>query len=410
VLVDLPKDVLLAEARDTSRPQPRKRDDQAAPVDLTAIEHLAAAIAKAKRPLFYTGGGVINSGPLASALLRDLVDSTGIPITSTLMGLGAYPGSGKYWLGMLGLHGLYEANMATHHCDLLINIGARFDDRVTGDVKGFARNAIKAHIDIDPASINKIIKADIPIVGDVTAVLSALLRVWKAQGARVNAPALAAWWQRIEAWRKQDCLAFDQQGERILPQYALSRLQALTAKRNRYICTEVGQHQMWAAQHMRFDTPNRWMTSGGLGTMGYGFPASIGVQGAHPGALVINVAGDASWMMNMQEMGTAVQYQLPVKQFILNNARLGMVKQLQDVGYGGRHSQSWSESLPDFAKFAEAYGVKGIRCDRASELDDAIRDMVSHPGPAVLDCHVCEEANVYPMIRPGSSNSAMLMK
>ena len=316
VLVDIPKDVQFASAEytapgkaKTSHYQPQVKGD------LEAITELVEAIEQAERPVFYTGGGVINSGVAASQLLRELVEATGIPITSTLMGLGAYPASGGKWIGMLGMHGLYEANMAMHGCDLMINIGARFDDRITGRVDAFSPHSKKAHVDIDPSSINKVIKTDIPIVGDVAHVLEDILKVWKSRGRKTNREGIKKWWAQIDSWRKIDCLAFTQTGKTIRPQHALARLEALTKDHDRYICTEVGQHQMWAAQYLNFNDPHRWMTSGGLGTMGYGFPASIGVQMAHPDALVINVAGEASWLMNMQEMGTAIQFRLPVKQF-----------------------------------------------------------------------------------------------
>ena len=410
VLVDIPKDVQFAngayvgpnQAR-TSHYQPQVKGD------MDEITELAAAIETAKRPVFYTGGGVINSGTAASQLLRELVDATGIPITSTLMGLGAYPASGKHWIGMLGMHGLYEANMAMHDCDLMINIGARFDDRITGRLDAFSPGSKKAHIDIDPSSINKVIKTDIPIVGDVAHVLEDLLKVWKSRGRKTNAEALGKWWARIEEWQKVDCLAFKQTGKTIKPQHALARLEALTKDHDRYICTEVGQHQMWAAQYLGFDDPNRWMTSGGLGTMGYGFPASIGVQMAHPDALVINVAGEASWLMNMQEMGTAVQFRLPVKQFILNNERLGMVRQWQELLHGERYSHSWSEALPDFVKLAEAFGAKGILCKDPADLDDAIMEMINHDGPVIFDCLVEKHENCFPMIPSGEPHNKMLL-
>ncbi|MET4130364.1 acetolactate synthase 3 large subunit [Roseovarius sp. MBR-6] len=410
VLIDIPKDVQFASA-DYTPPQKARTHHYQPQVkgDIEGITDLVAAIEKAKRPIFYTGGGVINSGPAASRLLRELVEATGIPITSTLMGLGAYPASGKHWLGMLGMHGLYEANMAMHGCDLMINIGARFDDRITGRLDAFSPDSIKAHIDIDPSSINKVIKTDLPIIGDIAHVLEDLLAVWKARGRKVNAEGIARWWERIEDWRKVDCLKFKQSGPVIRPQYALARLEALTKGHDRYICTEVGQHQMWAAQYLGFEDPNRWMTSGGLGTMGYGFPASIGVQIAHPEALVINVAGEASWLMNMQEMGTAIQYRLPVKQFILNNERLGMVRQWQELLHGERYSSSWSEALPDFVKLAEAFGAKGILCKDPADLDDAIMEMLAHDGPVIFDCLVEKHENCFPMIPSGEPHNKMLL-
>ncbi|MCR9151743.1 MAG: acetolactate synthase 3 large subunit [Rhodobacteraceae bacterium] len=410
VLVDIPKDVQFASAdyvgpkqARTSHYQPQVKGDP------QEIMRLVEMIESAERPIFYTGGGVINSGPAASQLLRELVDATGFPITSTLMGLGAYPASGKNWLGMLGMHGLYEANLAMHGCDLMINIGARFDDRITGRVQDFSPGSKRAHIDIDPSSINKVIRTDVPIIGDVAHVLEDLLRLWKAGGRKTNRQAVAKWWEKIESWRAVDCLAFKPSEATIKPQYALTRLEALTRDRDRYICTEVGQHQMWAAQYLGFEDPNRWMTSGGLGTMGYGTPASIGVQVAHPDALVINVAGEASWLMNMQEMGTAVQYRLPVKQFILNNERLGMVRQWQELLHGERYSQSWSEALPDFVKLAEAFGCKGILCKDPAELDDAIMEMLDYDGPVIFDCLVEKHENCFPMIPSGEPHNKMLL-
>ena len=409
VLVDIPKDVQFATGTytspkpSTSHYQPRLKGD------MEEITELVAAMEKAKRPVFYTGGGVINSGPAATQLLRELVEATGFPITSTLMGLGCYPASGDKWLGMLGMHGLYQANMAMHDCDLMINIGARFDDRITGRVDAFSPKSVKAHIDIDPSSINKVIKADIPIVGDVANVLEDILKVWKSRGRKTNAEAVEKWWKQIEEWKAVDCLKFRQEGKTIKPQYAISRLEELTKNHDRYICTEVGQHQMWAAQYLGFEDPNRWMTSGGLGTMGYGFPASIGVQMAHRDALVINVAGEASWLMNMQEMGTAVQYNLPVKQFILNNERLGMVRQWQELLHGERYSQSWSEALPDFVKLAEAFGAKGIICSDPDDLDDAIMEMITHDGPVIFDCLVEKHENCFPMIPSGKAHNEMLL-
>ena len=410
VLIDIPKDVQFATGEYQNKPkvskshyQPRVKGD----TDL--ITALVEAMETAERPIFYTGGGVINSGNGASQLLREMVEATGFPITSTLMGLGAYPASGDKWVGMLGMHGLYQANLAMHGCDLMINIGARFDDRITGRIADFSPNSKKAHVDIDPSSINKVIHADFPIVGDVGHVLEDMLRIWKSRGRKTNSAALKQWWAQIDDWRKVNCLDFKNSETTIKPQYALQRLEELTKNHDRYICTEVGQHQMWAAQFLGFNDPHRWMTSGGLGTMGYGTPASIGVQIAHPDALVINVAGEASWLMNMQEMGTAVQYRLPVKQFILNNERLGMVRQWQELLHGERYSHSWSEALPDFVKLAEAFGAKGILCTDPKDLDDAIMEMLNYDGPVIFDCLVEKHENCFPMIPSGKAHNEMLL-
>ena len=410
VLIDIPKDVQFAEstyvAKDaikTPHYMPRTKGDA------TQIQRLVEMMETAERPLFYTGGGVINSGPTASTLLRDLVAATDFPITSTLMGLGCYPASGKNWLGMLGMHGLYEANLAMHGCDLMINIGARFDDRITGRIKDFSPHSRKAHIDIDPSSINKVIRVDVGIVGDVAEVLAEVIALWKQRGSKTNKPGVAKWWNQIELWRDVKCLTYKNSTKVIKPQHALERLEALTKGYDRYITTEVGQHQMWAAQFLGFEGPNRWMTSGGLGTMGYGLPASIGVQIAHPDALVINVAGEASWLMNMQEMGTAMQFRTPVKQFILNNERLGMVRQWQELLHGERYSSSWSESLPDFVKLAEAFGCKGIRIDDPADLDEAIKEMIAFPGPVIFDCRVEKHENCFPMIPSGKPHNEMLL-
>ena len=409
VLIDIPKDVQFATGKYTEKKARKSHYQPQVKGSIEGITDLAAAMEKAKRPIFYTGGGVINSGTAASQLLRELVAATNFPITSTLMGLGAYPASGKNWLGMLGMHGLYEANMAMHGCDLMICVGARFDDRITGVVEKFSPNSKKAHIDIDASSVNKIVHVDIPIIGDVGHVLEDLLKVWKSRGRKTHAEGLSKWWNQINAWRSIDCLKFTQQGNIIKPQYALQRLEELTKGHDRYITTEVGQHQMWAAQYLNFEDPNRWMTSGGLGTMGYGFPASVGVQMAHRDALVINVAGEASWLMNMQEMGTVTQYKLPVKQFILNNERLGMVRQWQQLLHGERYSSSWSEALPDFVKLAEAFGAKGIRCDDPKNLDDAIMEMINHDGPVIFDCLVEKHENCFPMIPSGKPHNEMLL-
>ncbi len=410
VLIDIPKDVQFATAGYTPKPkakvshyQPRVKGD------IEAVTRMVEMLETAERPVFYTGGGVVNSGPAASQLLREFVEATGFPITSTLMGLGAYPASGKAWLGMLGMHGLYEANLAMHGCDLMINVGARFDDRITGRIADFSPGSRKVHIDIDASSLNKVIRVDVPIQGDVAHVLEDALRIWKARGRKVNKEGLARWWAQIEEWRAVRCLTYRGSDKVIKPQHALERLEALTKGMDRYITTEVGQHQMWAAQFLGFEEPNRWMTSGGLGTMGYGLPASIGVQIAHPEALVINVAGEASWLMNMQEMGTAMQFRAPVKQFILNNERLGMVRQWQELLHGERYSQSWSESLPDFVKLAEAFGCKGIKVSDPKDLDDAIIEMIRYDGPVIFDCLVEKHENCFPMIPSGKPHNEMLL-
>ncbi len=409
-LIDIPKDVQFATG--TYTPPAKARVSHYQPQvkgDTAAITRLVEMIETAERPIFYTGGGVINSGPGASQLLRELVEATGFPITSTLMGLGAYPASGDKWLGMLGMHGLYEANMAMHDCDLMINVGARFDDRITGRLDSFSPGSKKAHIDIDPSSINKVIHVDLPIIGDVGHVLEDLLRIWKARGRKVQKDALAKWWTKIEKWQAVKCLSYTNSDKIIKPQYALERLEELTRGMDRYVATEVGQHQMWAAQFMGFEEPGRWLTSGGLGTMGYGLPATVGAQMAHPDSLVINVAGDASWLMNMQEMGTAVQFRLPIKQFILNNERLGMVRQWQQLLHGERYSHSWSESLPDFVKLAEAFGCKGRMVKDPAELDDAIKEMLAYDGPFILDVLVEKHENCFPMIPSGEPHNKMLL-
>ncbi|HEC00397.1 MAG TPA: biosynthetic-type acetolactate synthase large subunit, partial [Sphingomonadales bacterium] len=377
--------------------------------DINAIREAVKLLAGAKKPVFYTGGGVINSGPAAAQLLREMVQLTGAPITSTLMGLGAYPATDKQFLGMLGMHGTYEANNAMHDCDVMVCVGARFDDRVTGRLDAFSPNSKKIHIDIDRSSINKTVRVDVPIVGDVAHVLEDMLKLWKATTLENGRQSYDDWWAKIEVWRQRDCLKYTPQDDVIMPQYALERLQELTKDKDVYFTTEVGQHQMWAAQYLKFDRPNRWMTSGGLGTMGYGFPAAVGVQIAHPDALVIDVAGEASIQMNIQEIGTAIQYGLPVKIFILNNEYMGMVRQWQELNHGGRYSQSYSESLPDFVALAKAYGGHGIVVEKPDEVDGAIREMMETDGLVIVDCRVAKLANCFPMVPSGAAHNEMIL-
>ncbi len=412
VVVDIPKDVQFATGTYTP-PPPSSASATAhyAPKVQGDMEQIRAAVelmASAKRPVIYSGGGVINAGKEASQLLRELVDLSGFPITSTLMGLGAYPASGDNWLGMLGMHGTYEANMVMHDCDVMVCIGARFDDRITGRLDAFAPNSKKIHIDIDPSSINKNVRVDIPIIGDVGHVLEDMVRLWRASS-KTDKAKLKDWWAQIEKWRARNSLAFTENADVIMPQYAIKRLYELTKDRDTYITTEVGQHQMWAAQFYGFEEPNRWMTSGGLGTMGYGFPAAIGVQVAHRDSLVIDIAGDASIQMCIQELSCAVQYELPVKIFILNNQYMGMVRQWQQLLHGNRLSHSYTESLPDFVKLAEAYGATGIRCDKPADLDEAILRMVDAKGPVIFDCRVASLANCFPMIPSGKAHNEMLL-
>ncbi|WP_084056061.1 acetolactate synthase 3 large subunit [Mesorhizobium sp. LNHC209A00] len=409
VVVDIPKDVQFAKGFYVP-PQiaPRTSYQPKVQGDLEKIKAAVELMAGARKPVIYSGGGVINSGPEASHLLRELVDLTGFPITSTLMGLGSYPASGKNWLGMLGMHGTYEANMAMHDCDVMLCIGARFDDRITGRLNAFSPNSRKIHIDIDPSSINKNVHTEVPIIGDVGRVLEDMLRLWRAT-AKHDKKALYPWWEQIAKWRGRDSLAFKMNNDVIMPQYAIQRLYELTKDMDTYITTEVGQHQMWAAQHYHFEKPNRWMTSGGLGTMGYGLPAALGVQIAHPDALVVDIAGDASVQMTMQEMSAAVQHDAPIKIFILNNQYMGMVRQWQQLLHGNRLSHSYTEAMPDFVKLAEAYGGHGIRCDKPDELDDAIKEMISVRKPVLFDCRVATLANCFPMIPSGKAHNEMLL-
>ncbi len=410
VVVDIPKDIQFAKSL-YARPKEFQHKGYRPKLkpDLERVKAAIELMRHARRPLFYTGGGVVNSGPEASQLLRELVRLTGFPITSTLMGLGAYPASDPQWLGMLGMHGTYEANLSMHDCDVMICMGARFDDRITGRLDAFSPGSKKIHVDIDPSSINKNVKVDLPIIGDCAHVLEDMVRLWRSSAAQADKQALASWWKQIEKWRARRSLAYRNSNEVIKPQYAIGRLYELTKDRDTYITTEVGQHQMWAAQFYRFEQPNRWMTSGGLGTMGYGLPASVGVQLAHPNSLVIDIAGEASVLMTMQEMSTAVQFDLPIKIFIINNQYMGMVRQWQELLHGGRYSHSYTEALPDFVKLAEAYHAVGIRCAQPGDLDGAIREMIGVKRPVIFDCVVDPNENCFPMIPSGRAHNEMLL-
>jgi acetolactate synthase I/II/III large subunit len=410
VVIDLPKDIQFAEApyytpentrRCTYKPQIKG--------DRAKIEEAVELIAKADRPIFYGGGGLINSGPKASRLFSEFVRLTGYPATLTLMGLGALPATDKHFLGMLGMHGTYEANLAMHHCDVMVNIGARFDDRVTGRLDAFAPGAKKIHVDIDQSSINKNIYVDVPVVGDAATVLEEMIAIWKERNYKPNTKAVAEWWKRIDEWRGRDCLAFTQKDKIIMPQYAIQRLFEMTRDEDVYITTEVGQHQMWAAQYFGFEEPHRWMTSGGLGTMGYGLPAAMGVQVAHPESLVIDIAGEASFLMNIQELSTVCQYKLPVKGFIVNNQWMGMVRQWQELNHGGRYSESYSDSLPDFVKLADAFGGVGLVAETVDELDDVIEEMLKTDKFVLADIRVKRDENCFPMIPSGAAHNEMLL-
>ncbi|HMK67705.1 MAG TPA: acetolactate synthase 3 large subunit [Stellaceae bacterium] len=410
VVVDLPKDILFATGNYTepASVQHRTYRPQTSP-DRAKVAEAMALIANAKRPIIYGGGGIINSGERAVALFREFVRLTGFPTTLTLMGLGAYPASDKQFLGMLGMHGTYEANLAMHGCDVMINVGARFDDRVTGRLNAFSPGSKKIHIDIDPSSVNKNVRVDVALIGDAAEALAEMIKVWKAKHLKSDAKALQQWWHQIDQWRKRDCLRYQRSEKVIKPQYALERLYALTRDRDVYITTEVGQHQMWAAQFFKFEEPKHWMTSGGLGTMGYGLPAAIGVQLAHPEATVIDVAGEASILMNIQEMSTAMQYRLPVKVFILNNQYMGMVRQWQELLHGGRYSESYTASLPDFVKLAEAFGGVGLRATKPSDVDDVIKAMLASDKPTIVDVAVDQAENCFPMIPSGAAHNEMLL-
>jgi acetolactate synthase-1/2/3 large subunit len=413
VLVDIPKDIQFQKTKYTKFKKQKKLNGKAHNhFSQKDIDELIKLMDKSSKPIFYTGGGVVNSGPKASELLRELVNTTGFPITTTLQGLGSYPGEDSHFLGMLGMHGSYEANNAMHDCDLMINIGARFDDRITGKIDEFSPKSKKVHIDIDPSSINKNVKVDLPIIGDVAEVINSTIKTIKKvkpNFAKSNKQKVSKWWEQIQKWRSVNSFNFVNSTETIKPQYAVQRLYELTKNKDTYITTEVGQHQMWAAQHYKFNKPNRWMTSGGLGTMGYGLPAAVGVQVAHPNKLVIDIAGEASVLMTMQEMSTAVQYSLPIKIFILNNEYMGMVRQWQELLHDKNYSESYTAALPDFVKLAEAYGCVGLRATSPEELDDKIIEMINTDRPVIFDCRVDKEENCFPMIPSGKPHNQMLL-
>jgi acetolactate synthase-1/2/3 large subunit len=414
VVIDLPKDILIAKAPYAEAPPATLPHRSYRPVtspDMGQVRKAVAMMKAAKRPVIYAGGGVINSGPEASRLLGEFARLTSFPVTHTLMGLGAFPSQDPQFIGMLGMHGTYEANLVMHGCDVMLNMGARFDDRVTGNLLHFSPGSKKIHADIDPSSINKNVKVDVPIVGDAGQILAAMIQVWKEDSAPPQREALATWWRQIDQWRGKDCLRYVQQGQIIKPQHAVKRLYEITREtgRDTFITTEVGQHQMWAAQYFGFEKPNRWMTSGGLGTMGYGLPAAMGVQIAHPDALVIDIAGEASILMNIQEMATLAQYRLPVKVFILNNEYMGMVRQWQELLHGGRYSESYSAALPDFVKLAESFHGVGLRATSADQLDDVIREMLAVDRPVIADICVAKDENCFPMIPSGAAHNEMIL-
>jgi acetolactate synthase-1/2/3 large subunit len=410
VVVDIPKNLMNMNTAYKGKTEfSRSYYQPALKAPNAAIKHAVELMAKAKKPVFYVGGGVINSGEKASKALTDFVRETGFPCTTTLMGLGAFPGTDPLFLGMLGMHGSLEANMCMAECDVMINIGARFDDRITGRLDAFSPNSRKIHVDIDPSSINKNVRVDVPLVGDAGTVVEQLAAAWKAKKSEPNKTALANWWKQIDAWRAEDSFYYDASTTEIKPQYALQRLQALSEKADRYITTDVGQHQMWSCQFLKFDQPNRWMSSGGLGTMGYGLPAALGVQVAHPDALVVCVTGEASLMMNIQEIATAVQYRLPVKILILNNQYMGMVRQWQQMFHGNRYSESYMDALPDFVALAEAFGIKGMYCDKVDEVDTALKAMMDYDGAVLMDMRVSQSENVYPMIPAGAAHNELVL-
>jgi len=410
VVIDLPKNLMNQIASyEGKKPVMRPSYKSVPAPDLLQIEKAVALMASARRPIFYVGGGVINSGEKACAALKELVHLTGFPCTNTLMGLGAFPGTDPQFIGMLGMHGSLEANMCMAECDVMINIGARFDDRVTGRLDAFSLESKKIHVDIDPSSINKTVRVEVPIVGDAGAVIEQMIKLWKTEKPKPDKAALKDWWQKIETWRARKSFSY-QQGDKIIkPQYALERLYELTKNHSAYVTTDVGQHQMWAAQFTKYDKPYHWMTSGGLGTMGYGMPSAMGVQIAHPEELVVCVTGEASIMMNIQELSTLMQYRLPVKIFILNNRYMGMVRQWQEMFHGSRYSESYMDSLPDFVKLAEAYGMTGLRCEKPADVDKTIQQMIDTPGPVIVDMMVDQNENVYPMIPAGAAHYELVL-
>ncbi|MBI29466.1 MAG: Acetolactate synthase isozyme 3 large subunit [Alphaproteobacteria bacterium MarineAlpha5_Bin11] len=413
VVVDIPKDIQFAKGNYESLEDSKIKNHRVYKPQMTGdekkIEEALHAIASAKKPIFYVGGGCINSGSSTSELLLKFIRLTGFPVTMTLMGLGAFPAGDKQSLGMLGMHGMYESNLAMHDCDVMINLGARFDDRVTGRLDAFSPNSIKIHIDIDSSSINKNVKVDIPIIGDMETVLKQMLKIWKNKNLSVNKISIDDWWKKIEKWKEIDCLKYTLSDEIIKPQYAIERLYELTRDRDTIITTEVGQHQMWAAQFYKFEKPKKWLTSGGLGTMGYGFPAAIGAQVANPESLVVDIAGESSVLMNIQEMSTAVQHKLPVKIFIINNEYMGMVRQWQELLHEGRYSESYMDSLPDFVKLAESFGAVGLRATKPKEVDDVIKEMISTDRTVIADIVVDKNENCFPMIQSGSAHNEMVL-